>query len=96
MARKLNCWEFKNCGREKGGLMVEVLGECPVASEMKYDGVHNGRAAGRICWMVKNSSGGRINLTAKECSSCHTCAFYRRVVYEEAENARCRLASVTA
>jgi len=49
VSRKLNCWEFKNCGREKGGLMVNSIGECPVASAMQYDGMNSGVAAGRVC-----------------------------------------------
>jgi hypothetical protein len=93
--RKLNCWEFKNCGREPGGLMTGVLGECPVASAMKHDGINHGRAAGRICWKVRNSSAGRVDLSDNDCSSCHECAFYRRVIYEEKENVQSPMATLT-
>ena len=94
MARKLNCWEFKNCGREKGGLMVGVLGECPVASGMKFDGVNDGIAAGRACWEV-SSCGGRLSSDQiGQSRACHTCEFYRRVLHEEEENVQCRLHSM--
>ncbi|HUV30299.1 MAG TPA: hypothetical protein VMY05_04300 [Acidobacteriota bacterium] len=93
MSAKLNCWEYLNCGREKGGLLVEMLGECPVATAMKYDGIHDGKAAGRICWVVRNSSGNRAQSTDLSCPNCHACAFYRRVLYEEADNITCRFAS---
>ena len=81
---KLNCWEFKNCGREKGGLLADTLGVCPVALTMKHDGVHGGIAAGRVCWQVRNSSRCKINLIDSEASACHECAFYLRVQHEEA------------
>ncbi|MFQ6113174.1 MAG: two-CW domain-containing protein [bacterium] len=44
LLRKLNCWEYKNCGREKGGVLAEVLGECPVSTAMKFDGLNDGIA----------------------------------------------------
>ena len=96
MTPKLNCWEYKNCGREKGGLMVGVLGECPVATAMQCDGMNEGIAAGRVCWTLKNS-GNRL----AECGHgmghpCHTCEFYRRVVHEEADRAQFRFASESA
>jgi hypothetical protein len=29
MATVNNCWEFKNCGREIGGIKVKEMGVCP-------------------------------------------------------------------
>lgn len=29
MGMKLNCWEFKKCGREPGGLKARERGACP-------------------------------------------------------------------
>ncbi len=87
MTSKLNCWEFKNCGREKGGLMVAVLGECPVPTYMKFDGLNEGLGAGRACWMAPRSP---IKSETRQgnCSSrCYRCDFYRRVVFEQEENA---------
>lgn len=93
MGRKLNCWEYKLCGREKGGLMVNTLGECPVTSAMQYDGVNDGIAAGRVCWVVRNS-GNRLACPGIGLrSSCHQCEFYRRVMHEEEELARFRFCS---
>lgn len=84
MCRKLNCWEFINCGREKGGIMVPYLGECPVPHEMKLDGLHDGIGAGRACWMVKETN--CVMMKNKKNKSCFDCRFYKRVVYEEEEN----------
>jgi len=92
--QKLNCWQYKNCGREKGGLLAETLGECPVASEMRYDGTNDGRGAGRVCWAIagrncRDGSTGRVQ-------SCCACDFYRRVVFEEADSVSCRYSSASA
>ncbi len=52
MEKKLNCWEFKKCGREPGGTHANDLGVCPTTQEMRLDGVHGGINAGRSCWVV--------------------------------------------
>ena len=83
MARKLNCWEFKNCGREKGGLMVGVLGECPAATAMQLDGTNGGQAAGRVCWMIGNCGKRMERAGLGTLSGCHQCEFYKRVIHEE-------------
>ncbi len=80
MCKKLNCWEFINCGREKGGIMVPYLGECSAQSEMKYDGLNDGIGGGRACWMITDS-----NCAMKNNKSCYDCKFYKRVVFEEDE-----------
>ncbi len=49
---KLNCWEFKKCGREPGGAKVEELGVCPAATDCRLDGVHGGHSSGRACWVI--------------------------------------------
>lgn len=89
MSKKLNCWEFKNCGREPGGLMADVLGECPVGSAMKYDGLNEGVGAGRACWMVPNSV-----CNHKRGASCYDCEFYKRVVFEQDEKIAFKYSSV--
>jgi len=95
MERKLNCWEFKNCGREKGGLMVNVLGECPVSLAMAYDGTNGGVAGGRNCWMVRDTN--RLARTeACPGQSCQVCEFYRRVRHEEKSVARRELNTTVA
>lgn len=83
MTQKLNCWEFKNCGREPGGALADQMGICPTALEMKRDGDNGGRAAGRVCWTVPLDNDGEQSLkccTDKACLSCH---FYKRVQFEE-------------
>lgn len=93
MSTKLNCWEFKNCGREPGGLMVHILGECPVSTNMKYDGVNDGKAAGRVCWRA--CSGDRQWGLSRNtsCARCFACDFYRRVQHEQEEKIEFEFAS---
>jgi len=32
-----NCWEYKKCGREPGGIKVHELGVCPATVEEGLD-----------------------------------------------------------
>lgn len=83
--KKKNCWEFKACGREPGGGKVAELGECPAATEGKLDGVHEGKNAGRACWVVAGTlCKGEIQGTfAKKFDACEQCEFYEIVRGEE-------------
>jgi len=81
---KLNCWEFKQCGREPGGANSQ-LGSCPAVSEKKLDTVHGGKNAGRACWVVAGTlCNGEVQGTfAKKYSGCEKCDFYDKVWKEE-------------
>jgi hypothetical protein len=95
MERKLNCWEYRNCGREKGGLMVSVLGECPASTSMAFDGINGGMAGGRACWMVRESN--RLaRIQTCNGASCNSCEFYRRVVHEERSGAKHQFSTTIA
>lgn len=83
MPKKLNCWEFVNCGREKNGIMVPILGECEVVSDMKHDGLNNGLGAGRACWMTHKSN--CVMKKTEHLNCCYDCSFYKRVLFEEEE-----------
>jgi hypothetical protein len=83
--KKLNCWEFKKCGREPGGENSERLGVCPATTDKKYDGLHGGANAGRACWLVagtmcKGKVQGTFALKYKDCAICD---FYMKVKEEE-------------
>jgi len=94
MSKKLNCWEYVNCGREKNGIMVPILGECKVISEMKYDGLNSGVGAGRACWMTLNKN--CVMQKTKQISCCYDCQFYKRVLFEEEEHIEHKLEPVKA
>jgi hypothetical protein len=82
---KLNCWEFKKCGREPGGENVTGHGVCPAATNERLDGVHRGKKAGRVCWIIAGTMcGGEIQGTfAGKYKDCRECDFYQRVKEEE-------------
>jgi hypothetical protein len=82
---KLNCWEFKKCGRENKGVHEHDLGVCPVSLESKLDGVHTGENAGRACWVVAGTlCKGEVQGTfAQKCKNCSQCDFYMAVQEEE-------------
>ena len=83
-----NCWEYKNCGRQPNGRKVLVLGVCPAAQDMSFDGLNGGMAAGRICWAVAGTyCGGRIQGTfAEKLPDCMNCSFFKLVKREVGTN----------
>ncbi len=84
---KLNCWEFKKCGREPGGENF-LLGSCPAAKEAALDGVHGGKNAGRACWIIAGTlcDGAVQGTFARKYEHCEKCDFYNRVWHEEKRN----------
>ncbi len=83
--QKMNCWEFKKCGRQPGGNKVAELGVCPATLYTELDGAHGGRNAGRACWAIAGSlCGGKIQGTyAQKLHNCWRCEFMNRVKQEE-------------
>ncbi len=64
----MNCWEYKNCGREANGSKVDELGICPAYTQN----------AGTACWIVAGTfCEGEVQGTfAKKEASCMLCSFY--------------------
>ncbi len=85
MAEKKNCWEFKNCGRQPGGLKVAEFGQCPAATIVAVNGVNNGKNGGRSCWVLAGTlCGGKVQGTfAAKLANCLNCEFYKLVIQEE-------------
>lgn len=83
--KRMNCWEFKQCGREPGGTRVEQLGVCPVTKHERLNGSHGGKNAGRACWVVAGSlCGGKIQGTfAQKLRNCWSCDFMNAVKMDE-------------
>ena len=82
---KLNCWEFKRCGRQPGGIHELELGRCPATMEESLEGVHDGVNAGRACWIVAGTlCKGEVQGTfAQKFKNCKECDFYISVREEE-------------
>ena len=85
MEKKVNCWEFKNCGREEGGSKTGELGVCEAATDKRLNNIHDGVNAGRTCWIVSGTlCGGTVQGTyAQKISNCIECDFYNGVKKEE-------------
>ena len=65
----LNCWEIKNCERQKGGMKVYELGEC-IASKSDM---------GHSCWAIAGTfCGGEIQRvrSAQKDGLCSFCEVY--------------------
>jgi hypothetical protein len=81
---KLNCWEYKKCGREPGGFQESKLGTCPATTFQVVDGFNNGKNGGRICWGINGTFCKDIaGIFVKKIDSCILCDFYLLVVNEE-------------
>jgi hypothetical protein len=82
---KLNCWEYKRCGRQPGGNRTNDLGICPVATHQELHGAHGGVNAGRACWAISGSlCGGKVQGTyAQKLTNCWRCDFMNAVKKEE-------------
>lgn len=82
---KLNCWEFKKCGRELNGVKSKEMGVCPATLEASCSGMNGGRNAGRMCWSVAGTfCGGKVQGDfALKSVSCMSCDFFKLVKQEE-------------
>ena len=85
---KKNCWEFKKCGRELGGEKAAEIGVCPASTNTKLDGVHDGKNAGRSCWVIAGTmcNGEVQGIFAQKYNDCRTCDFYQKVKEEEGKD----------
>jgi len=79
--RKINCWEFKMCGREK----ESAAGMCPVMAARRGDGINGGINGGRVCWVVAGTCcDGKVQgAYAQKVMTCTACEFRLRVKEEE-------------
>ena len=69
----MNCWEFKNCGREEGGTKVVEFGQCPAYPDK---GKSCARVAGTFC-------GGTVQGSfALKLASCLKCEYYQSEHYD--------------
>ncbi len=68
----MNCWEFKKCGREKGGAKVAEFGVCPAYPN---GGTDCAKIAGTFC-------GGQVQGSfAQKVANCMQCDFYKSEHY---------------
>lgn len=85
---KLNCWEFKNCGREPGGSKAAEMSICPAATEKRAAGLNDGKYGGRCCWAIAGTfCGGFMQGTfAMKQRTCLKCTFFKQVIREQLED----------
>jgi hypothetical protein len=83
---KINCWEYKKCGRDLINSSVESI--CPTLKELTLNGVHGGTGAGRACWVIAGTfCGGSVQgVFAEKIGTCIQCGFYKKVRSEEKAN----------
>lgn len=70
----MNCWEFKGCGREKGGNKAGARGICPAYPD---HGKRCARIAGTLC-------GGTVQGSfAVKLVNCMQCDYYMSEHYDK-------------
>jgi hypothetical protein len=70
----MNCWKFKKCGREAGGINFKESGTCPAYPNYGQQCV---RVAGTLC-------GGEVQGTfALKLGNCQKCEFYKSDHYDK-------------
>jgi hypothetical protein len=84
-AKRVNCWDVLDCGREPGGANVDEKGPCPAAVDADADGVNSGTNGGRVCWAISGTFCGSraAGSLAARLISCLTCDFFTQVLQEE-------------
>jgi uncharacterized protein YunC (DUF1805 family) len=77
---KQNCWEFKKCGREPGGVNSHN-DECPAATFSLADGFCEGKNGGRACVYITGTyCDNKIQGTHREKEkNCQVCGFYNQL-----------------
>ena len=72
--QRLNCWEFKQCGREAGGAKAHLLGVCKAYPD---HGHGCASVAGTLC-------GGQVQGSfAEKLSNCAACDFFKSEHYDK-------------
>ncbi len=76
---RLNCWEFRKCGREPGGRLAVEQGVCPAARLAVADGYLGGKYAGRACCFVAGTFCQEVlqGTYRDKSQDCWDCEFYR-------------------
>jgi hypothetical protein len=84
---RLNCWEFKECGKEFGGVNAFNDGECPASIDFRFNGIHEGRFAGRSCWVIAGTmcDGSVQGDFSGKIDGCAKCDFYNYVKEQEGD-----------
>ncbi len=82
---KMNCWEYKKCGRQPGGERIIEFGVCPASTEKRVHGIHGGVNGGRCCYVIAGTfcEGKAQGVYAQKLARCGDCDFFRLLMSEE-------------
>ncbi|MCF6290238.1 MAG: hypothetical protein L3J03_04485 [Desulfobacterales bacterium] len=76
---EINCWEYRNCGREPGGRHAAASGVCSAATYAEADGFCGGKNGGRSCVYITGTlcAGDVSGSYPGKLKDCLACDFYR-------------------
>jgi hypothetical protein len=86
--KKLNYWEYWECGRETNGKNASNFGVCPSVVEDNWHDTNNGKNDGRYCWKIAGTMcvGTVKGLIARQINSCSQCPIFKTVLKEEGKS----------
>ena len=86
--KRENCWELMNCDRHSESKINFKTGVCPAAKNSEFDGINNGKFAGRVCWTIAGSFclKNKLGTFSDKMMTCLYCEFFEKVREEEGEN----------
>ncbi|MFH1991647.1 MAG: two-CW domain-containing protein [Pseudomonadota bacterium] len=73
----MNCWEFLQCGHQKGGINERKLGVCPAFPDY---GRSCARVIGTLC------GGAARGLFSEKIKRCRKCSFYNSQYYDMSDD----------
>lgn len=84
---KLDCWEYKGCGREPGGANVPEMGPCSAATEARLHGRNDGTMGGRACWVIPETLCNGVVCASfdEKYPHCRKCDFFELVQQEQGD-----------
>jgi len=87
--KKINCWEFKGCGRIPGGINEDNPHICNAYKFKMLTGINDGKFGGRSCWAAAGTMcKGYVDATYCKTDDCNDCEFHLLVIKEEGEKYR--------
>ena len=83
--RRLNCWEFKKCGRKQSWTSTNCSDVCAASTEERFDQMNHGMNGGRVCWLIKQMAAERKDKGFGMMHCCR-CDFFHLVAKQEGSN----------
>ena len=95
MTNKINCWEYKQCGRGPKQNNIYQPATCHVAEHKVSNDMNSGVNGGRLCWLILEARfRGEVKQFNRDLTyPCFSCDFRYKVMKEEGLRKVCETTS---